>query len=602
MTTRVIQGHAVDVLNAMEAESCHLVCTSPPYWNLRAYGTPPQLWPNPDGTPLCADGAHEWGEMAIERNVQPQRDSPGGFHNSTSRGEQPATRVTAAGAWDKAAVCLRCGAMRCELGQEPTVDRYVADLVSVFDAVRRVLRRDGLCWVNLSGSFFNNPGGQNGTSGNVSARAIAANGQAGRQDRIGAAGKDSWLKPLDWVDTPGLFAHAMQKRGWWWRADIALIKRSPLPESVQGTRWERCRVKVAGQKVSPPGTYKGDPYQGAHGRAQGAVGYDPARGGTYFDSQAQWADCPGCSRCVPNDSLILRHGNGRPTRAWERFLVFAKAPGAYFDSEAVREPVKQSSLDRLAYPWNGQRERGYPGNPQTMNMAKMVNPAGRNLRDWQFWPTTGGVGGLQHFAAYPIPLAELAIRAGTSERGVCGTCGAPWARVVERRFLPQPDVRDAAKLAKASGKGLAAENGWGEPPRGTTESETTGWRPTCPCGHDAPVVSAVVLDPFVGSGTTLIAADRLGRSAIGIDVQPTYIDLAAGRARRDAPLFADVEVERQAEQASKQRDLFSVLDELQEREHRPGCAFYEAQADGLQRPSGACDCGLTAEEDEADDW
>jgi 2-polyprenyl-3-methyl-5-hydroxy-6-metoxy-1,4-benzoquinol methylase len=76
-------------------------------------------------------------------------------------------------------------------------------------------------------------------------------------------------------------------------------------------------------------------------------------------------------------------------------------------------------------------------------------------------------------------------------------------------------------------------------------------------------VPATVLDCFVGSGTTLIAADRLGRSAIGIDVQPTYIDLAAGRARRDAPLFATVEVERQAEAAAKQRDLFSVLDEMQ---------------------------------------
>jgi hypothetical protein len=185
--------------------------------------------------------------------------------------------------------------------------------------------------------------------------------------------------------------------------------------------------------------------------------------------------------------------------------------------------------------------------------------------DWQFWPTTGGVGGLQHFAAFPLGLPDLAIRAGTSER-CCSKCLAPYARVVERRFLPQPDVRDAAKLAKASGKGLAAENGWGETPRGTTESETVAWRQTCPCEAGAPV-PAVVLDPFVGAGTTLIAADRLGRSAIGIDVQPQYIDLAAGRARRDAPLFANVEVEGQAaaaEVASKQRDLFSVLEELQE--------------------------------------
>lgn len=318
---------------------------------------------------------------------------------------------------------------------------------------------------------------------------------------------------------------------------------------------------------------------------------------------------------------------------------------------------------------------------QQQKGRKTAAAGGHSLRDWQFWPTTGGVGGLQHFAAFPLGLPDLAIRASTSEK-CCSKCLAPYARVVERRFLPQPDVRDAAKLAKASGKGLAVENGWGETPRGTTESETTGWRPTCTCAAGAPV-PAVVLDCFAGSGTTGLAASRLGRDFIGIDVQPDYAAMAARRITNDAPLFATVEVERQAvgrpqlarawelfraaglEQAhldamraagitdtgkaqitqagygkntaevqrlaseakgalrgyyrellgrsiddapplpapvSRQRDLFSVLDEPQEREHQPGCGFYQAQADGLQRPSGACDCGLTAEEDEADDW
>jgi hypothetical protein len=101
--------------------------------------------------------------------------------------------------------------------------------------------------------------------------------------------------------------------------------------------------------------------------------------------------------------------------------------------------------------------------------------------------------------------------------------------------------------------------GWRKQQPFSPPASGAAWRPTCPCGHDAPVIPATVLDPFVGAGTTLVAADRLGRDAIGIDVQPTYIDLAAGRTRRDAPLFATVEVERQA--ASKQGDLFSVLDE-----------------------------------------
>jgi hypothetical protein len=291
---------------------------------------------------------------------------------STNRGN------TGAGFLSRTATCARCGVMRCELGQEPTVERYIANLVSVFDAVRRVLRRDGLCWVNLAGSYFNNPGGQNGTSGNVSARAIAANGQAGRQDRIGAAGKDSWLKPLDWVDTPGMFAHAMQKRGWYWRADICLVKKSPLPESVSGWSWQRCRVKVAPQP-------KGERQKYA------ALGLRDASGGITNAVAAEWADCPGCERCRANDGLILRRGNGRPTRAWERFLVFAKAPGAYFDSEAVREPYiyAESSLGRLSQ--NVAAQEGSwraNGGAKTNGAMKAVGDpsAGRNLKDWQFWP------------------------------------------------------------------------------------------------------------------------------------------------------------------------------------------------------------------------
>jgi DNA modification methylase len=588
VTIRVAQGHAPDVLSQMEAESAHLVCTSPPYWNLRSYSTPPQIWPNPDGTPLCppivseedwarASAAaraaiskeqHAWGDMTVERNVQPQRDSPGGFHNSTSRGEQPATRGAAAGARGKGAVCLRCGCWRGELGQEPTVERYIANLVSVFDAVRRVLRRDGLCWVNLSGSFFNNPGGQNGTSGNVSARAIAANGQAGRQDRIGAAGKGSWLKPLDWVDTPGLFAHAMQRAGWYWRADIAMVKKSPLPESVAGWKWERCRVKAERRISVTEHEARGhtvpaawDVGQHTHDRGADSKGRYDKDGQTMIE----WADCPGCDKCSKTDGLILRRGNGRPTRAWERFLVFAKAPGAYWDSEGVREPASQPG--RVQPTYQRPRKDGYGVGPMQRGEGDKhgqfrdpdriwCDGSGRNLRDWQFWPTRGGAGSLQHYAAYPIPLAELAIKAGTSERGVCGTCGAPFARVVEREKHPTRDV-EAQRAATATRTGRS--DGHVSAPEGMVDTtRTTGWRPTCTCGADAPV-PAVVLDPFVGSGTTLIAADRLGRSALGIDVQPQYIDLAAGRARRDAPLFADVEVERQAvgrPQLARAWDLF----------------------------------------------
>ena len=51
-----------------------------------------------------------------------------------------------------------------------------------------------------------------------------------------------------------------------------------------------------------------------------------------------------------------------------------------------------------------------------------------------------------------------------------------------------------------------------------------------------------VLDPFLGSGTTALVADRLERDAIGIELNPTYAEMARRRIEGDAPLFASVEV------------------------------------------------------------
>jgi DNA modification methylase len=50
-----------------------------------------------------------------------------------------------------------------------------------------------------------------------------------------------------------------------------------------------------------------------------------------------------------------------------------------------------------------------------------------------------------------------------------------------------------------------------------------------------------VLDPFAGSGTTLLVADRLDRNAIGIELNPEYVKLAEQRIYHDAPLFSQVE-------------------------------------------------------------
>jgi hypothetical protein len=70
------------------------------------------------------------------------------------------------------------------------------------------------------------------------------------------------------------------------------------------------------------------------------------------------------------------------------------------------------------------------------------------------------------------------------------------------------------------------------------ERSTTGWAPSCRCDAGEPQ-PATCLDPFGGSGTTALVADRLGRNGILIDLKNDYVDMQRDRLMSDAPLFVE---------------------------------------------------------------
>jgi DNA modification methylase len=128
----------------MPADSVHCYVTSPPYWGLRDYGTPPQVW---GGDPDCR---HRWGsERLIARSGGTAASTLGAEHwghgvsaESIKRKVERSSVKASQGAF-----CQRCDAWRGSLGLEPTYQLYVDHLVTVLREVRRVLRPDGTLWL-----------------------------------------------------------------------------------------------------------------------------------------------------------------------------------------------------------------------------------------------------------------------------------------------------------------------------------------------------------------------------------------------------------------------------------------------------------------------
>jgi DNA modification methylase len=113
-----------------------------------------------------------------------------------------------------------------QIGLEQTPDAYVAELVAVFREVWRVLRDDGVLWLNL-GDCYANDGKWGGETGGKQSYLDDNN-----RKRVGREKRVTGLKPKDLVGMPWRVAFALQADGWWLRQDVVWHKPNALPESV----------------------------------------------------------------------------------------------------------------------------------------------------------------------------------------------------------------------------------------------------------------------------------------------------------------------------------------------------------------------------------
>lgn len=127
---------------------------------------------------------------------------------------------------------LRDYGVEGQIGLEATPAAFVARMVEVFREVRRVLRKDGTCWMNLGDSYCNTNKWGGGGEGKNGKQTVAEDGSvpswAVRRKREHIPG----IKPKDLIGIPWRVALALQDDGWWLRQDIIWAKPNPMPESV----------------------------------------------------------------------------------------------------------------------------------------------------------------------------------------------------------------------------------------------------------------------------------------------------------------------------------------------------------------------------------
>jgi hypothetical protein len=319
------------------------------------------------------------------------------------------------------------------------------------------------------------------------------------------------------MNIPHRVAEALRADGWNWRQTIIWAKKSPMPESLSGPRWEPCRVKI-GKSNQRPGT-------------NGTIGPDGNGGqsGMSPDFLAKFTPCPGCLKCIPNGGWVYRTGKGRCTTAHEYVFVFSKSERYFWDSEASKEATSATSAGtRREFRGGG----AYTGGNSFSNASAKENTSPGNAEKLErrnprsVWSLSTEPTKEKHFATFPSELVRRCLVAGASAGGCCAHCGKPFAPMIERdRVATRPGDNHKAVLNDA---GMANV----DPQRHIAVTNCLGYRQACDCPADAPA-KQIIFDPFSGLCTVQQTARQLGHDWLGTELNPEYA--AIGTARIEQP-------------------------------------------------------------------
>ena len=466
----IYHGDVLELLRRFPAKSINMVVTSPPYWAVRDYGIIGSIWEDPGDCEHWSDEPDltDWELCMLTRArkkglvskllldllrlyLEPRKFIMIDRLRKPSPGDIPGPNSAIAAHRSNnenrpgkpSGFCTECGAWVGNLGLEPYPELFIKHLCDIFDEVHRVLRDDGIIYVNLGDTY----GGSGGAGGDWN--------HGKRKDAPKWRQNPAAVVPKSLVGIPAMFELEMKRRGWIHRNTIIWHKPAPMPSSA----------------------------------------------------------------------------SDRYTIDFEPMFFFSKSRKYFF----VQQFDPLANVDNNPRPFGGNKRAGgqnptYSGKPYNADHYKH----GKIKRTTWSINTASFKGA--HFAVYPPELIKTPILSGTPEK-VCSKCGEP----VVTRFEATTMGKSWHDHSSDLGKGQSQAHGEMSKYYSEGNYKRNLVIESCDCG--APFLPGIVLDPFMGSGTTGMVAKELGRHFVGIDKNKEYIAMAKKRIDVDQRTLLDMGLE-----------------------------------------------------------
>lgn len=504
---KIICGNALEVLKEIPDESVNCCVCSPPFWGLRDYGVEPVIW---DGDKDCN---HIWGDKLNPAGYRSNDNNPGKLQSIATQNRRYR---------QKSNFCQKCGAWRGSLGLEPDFNLYIKHLCDIFDEVKRVLRKDGTCWVNIGDTY--------GGSGNRSGHTLETSNLNRLTIGYGATGGNvkltkGYKKCL--LDIPYRFSIEMTSRGWIKRNTLIWWKPSCMPSSADDrftvdfeylfffTKNNKTIFWTNEQTLEcvnkrPLGT-----------KGKEGIDWEWRLIGRNYENYNTKISREDAERYNSLKARKYRKKEWKKVSLWKGHDYWFEQQFEQLNYDSFRESKRGKDQPKSKI---GDLMSASVNARESLDEWK-INPNGRNKRC--VWTISTRGFPEAHFAVYPEELIEIPIKAGCPEF-VCKKCGKARVKIYNKKLIVDRYTNDRGKAKEV----LEAGDKRNVLPRtrtginGHNEFEFIGYSD---CGCNAGFEPGIVLDPFMGAGTTALVALKQRKRFIGIEIKQGYIEMSEKR-------------------------------------------------------------------------